>query len=245
MLVAPALELPIERGLAGPGMLADTIVRRWQDHQPLNRLEGIYAREGLPLAKSTICTWHEQLAALAHSLVEAMFADAFTAPYLCVDATGVLVQAKERCKNGHFWVLVAPDRHVLYRFSEHHDSAAVDDLLRGYEGYLVADAHAVYDTSTKMARSPRWPAARTNAATLSRRSNPILSGPSLPSHGSVPCSASRGPSRTFQERRKKRSGAPSRDRSSTSSSRGAKRKPSSSWTNRRWPPASAMRSTNA
>jgi transposase len=89
VLVAPAVEVPIERGLAGPGMLADTIVRRWQDHQPLTRLEGIYAREGLPLAKSTICTWHEQLAALAHGLVDAMFDDALTSPYLCTDATGV------------------------------------------------------------------------------------------------------------------------------------------------------------
>ena len=145
ILVAPAVELPIERGLAGPGMLADTIVRRWQDYQPLNRLESIYAREGLPLAKSTLCTWHETLAALAHGLVEAMFVDAFSSPYLCVDATGILVLAKERCKNGHFWVLVAPEKHVLYRFSERHDSAAVDELLRGYAGYLVADAHAVYD----------------------------------------------------------------------------------------------------
>ena len=145
VLVAPAVELPIERGLAGPGMLADTIVRRWQDHQPLTRLEGIYAREGLPLAKSTLCTWHEQLAALAHALVGAMFADALASPYLCVDATGVLVLAKERCRNGHFWVMVAPEKHVLYRYSERHDSAAVDDLLRGYEGYLVADAHTVYD----------------------------------------------------------------------------------------------------
>lgn len=123
VLVAPAVELPIERGLAGPGMLADTIVRRWQDYQPLNRLESIYAREGLPLAKSTLCTWHEMLAALALGLVEAMFVDAFSSPYLCVDATGILVLAKERCKNGHFWVLVAPEKHVLYRFSGRHDSA--------------------------------------------------------------------------------------------------------------------------
>jgi transposase len=59
VLCPETVELPIERGLAGPGMLADTIVRRWQDHQPLNRLEDIYAREGLDLAKSTMCTWHE------------------------------------------------------------------------------------------------------------------------------------------------------------------------------------------
>ena len=53
--------------------------------------------------------------------------------------------AKERCRVGHFWVLVAPDKHVLYRYSKRHDSAAVDELLPGYSGYLVADAHVVYD----------------------------------------------------------------------------------------------------
>jgi hypothetical protein len=74
-----------------------------------------------------------------------MFADAFTAPYLCTDATGVLVLAKERCKNGHFWVLVAPELHVLFEYSARHDGAAVDDLLAGYKGHLVADAHVVYD----------------------------------------------------------------------------------------------------
>jgi transposase len=145
VVVVPALELPIERGTAGPGLLADTIVRRWQDHQPLNRLEGIYGREGLELSRSTICTWHEQLATLAAPVVEAMFADALAQPYVCVDATGVLVLAKDKCKNGHFWVLVAPERHVLYRYSRRHDSAAVDALLPDYRGYVVADAHNVYD----------------------------------------------------------------------------------------------------
>jgi transposase len=145
VLAPAAVELPIERGSAGPGMLADTIVRRWQDHQPLHRLEGIYGREGLELARSTICTWHAQLAALAEPVVEAMFAEALAQPYVCVDATGVLVLAKERCRTGHFWVLVAPGKHVLYRYSRQHNGKAVDDLLPGYTGYLVADAHSVYD----------------------------------------------------------------------------------------------------
>ncbi|MBA3546213.1 MAG: IS66 family transposase [Nannocystis sp.] len=144
-LIAAPPELPIERGLAGPGMLADTIVRRWQDHLPLYRLALIYARDGLMLARSTMCGWHEQLADLAEPLVEAMLKDAFTAPYLCTDATGVLVQAAEQCRRAHFWVLVAPERHVLYRYSHKHDNDAVDVLLAGYKGYLVADAATVYD----------------------------------------------------------------------------------------------------
>ncbi len=65
VLVGSTPALPIERGVAGPGMLADTIVRRWQDHLPLHRLEGIYARDGLELARSTMGTWHEALANLA------------------------------------------------------------------------------------------------------------------------------------------------------------------------------------
>jgi len=145
VLAAPTLELPIERGLAGPSMLADTIVRRWQDHQPLTRLSDIYRREQLDLAKSTLCTWHEQLAELVRPLVAAMFEDAYREPYLCVDATGVLVLAKEKCRNGHFWVLVAPEKHVLYGYSRKHDSLAVDALLKDYKGYLVADAHSVYE----------------------------------------------------------------------------------------------------
>lgn len=145
VLIAEPPELPIPRGMAGPGMLADTIVRRWQDHQPLHRLERIYARDGLDISRSTICGWHAELATLARPVVVAMRQDALRQPYLCTDATGVLVQAKEKCRTGHFWVLLAPELHVLFCYSRRHDGAAVDKLLEGYEGYLVADAHSVYD----------------------------------------------------------------------------------------------------
>lgn len=145
VFVGSTPRLPIERSIAGPGMLADTLVKRWQDHLPLNRLEGICAREGVEIARSTMCGWHEQASALCEPLVAAMRQDAFVQPYLCIDATGVLVQAKEKCRTGHFWVVVAPKRHVLFEFTRSHDSDAVDTVLAGYEGYLVADAHVVYD----------------------------------------------------------------------------------------------------
>jgi transposase len=145
VLIGDPADLPILRGRAGPGMLADTIVRRWQDHQPLHRLERIYARDGLELARSTICGWHGELATLARPIVEAMHAEALQQPYLCTDATGVLVQAPEKCRLGHFWVLIAPGLHVLFRYSAKHDKQAVDALLAGYQGVVVADAHSVYD----------------------------------------------------------------------------------------------------
>jgi hypothetical protein len=92
-----------------------------------------------------MCGWHAQPAEFVRPLVEAMWQDALASPYLCTDATGVLVQAKEWCRGGHFWVLIAPGRYVLYRYSARHDASAVDAMLAGYKGYLVADAHTVYD----------------------------------------------------------------------------------------------------
>ena len=81
VLIGETPELPIERGLAGPALLADTIVRRWQDHLPLHRLEQVYAREGLPLARSTICGWHAKLHLLVMPLLLAMWKDALGSPY--------------------------------------------------------------------------------------------------------------------------------------------------------------------
>ena len=145
VLQSPSPELPILRGLAGPGLLADTVVKRWQDHLPLYRLERIFGREGVELARSTLCGWHEELARLVQPLVQAMWVDALNSPYLCIDATGVLVQALEKCRSAHFFVVAAPELHVLFGYAPKHDSAAVDELLRDYRGYLVADAHTVYD----------------------------------------------------------------------------------------------------
>jgi transposase len=146
VLVGEPLDLPIPRGMAGPGLIADTLTKRFCDSLPLHRQERIFARDGLPLARSTICRWHIEVTALCKPLVDAMWHEALTvAPYLCIDATGVLVQAKEKCRHGHFWVVIAAELHVLFGYSPQHNGDAVDSLLVGYAGYLVADAHAVYD----------------------------------------------------------------------------------------------------
>ena len=153
VFVAKAHPLPLPRGLAGPGMLADSIVKRWDDHLPLNRLERVYGRDGVQLARSTLSGWHLALAELVQPVLAAMRQDAFAAPYLCTDATGVLVQAKEKCRTGHFWVLVVPGRHVLFEFSKRHNRAAVDEVLADYDGYLVAPRMPSTTTSTSTDRS--------------------------------------------------------------------------------------------
>lgn len=143
--ICPPLPLPIERGMAGPGLIADTIVRRWQDHLPLNRQEGIFGREGVELARSTICGWHEVKANDCRPLVKAMHAESLRQSVLLSDACGVPMMAKKKCRNGHFRVVISPALHVTFHYAAHDDSQSTDAALKGFEGHLIVDAGTVYD----------------------------------------------------------------------------------------------------
>ncbi|WP_437915725.1 transposase [Sorangium sp. So ce302] len=57
----------------------------------------------------------------------------------------MLVQAKDKCRRGHFWVLVADRDHALFRFTPRHNQDGPKEFLRGYKGYVQADASSVYE----------------------------------------------------------------------------------------------------
>jgi transposase len=143
--IAELPEHPIPRCLAGPGLLAHVLVNKYADHLPLNRQEKIFERHGIHLARSTLCGWVASCAELLGYIVAAMAKDALSAHCIATDATGVLVQAKEQCRRGHFWVLVADRDHVLFRFTPRHTKDGPKDFLRGYKGYVQADASSVYE----------------------------------------------------------------------------------------------------
>ena len=142
-------ELPAEmipRGLPTPDLLAHLITQKFADKNPFNRQEGIYAREGVHLPRGNMCRWAELAHPSCKRVVDAMCAEALaTAPYICTDATGILVQANERCKRGHFWVFVAGREHVFFRYSKTHTSKEPLSFFKGYSGTVVADASNVYD----------------------------------------------------------------------------------------------------
>jgi transposase len=45
---------PIDKGLPGPGLLAQSITSKYGDHLPLYRLEDIFARHGVELSRATL-----------------------------------------------------------------------------------------------------------------------------------------------------------------------------------------------
>src|SRR3984957_8371576 len=54
---APASSRPIERGLAGPSLLAHVFISKYCDLLPLYRQSEIYARQGVEISRSTLAGW--------------------------------------------------------------------------------------------------------------------------------------------------------------------------------------------
>jgi transposase len=69
---AAASSRPIERGIAGPGLLAQILVAKFADHQRLYRQSAIFARHGVELDRSTMTCWVGACGALMRPLVEAL-----------------------------------------------------------------------------------------------------------------------------------------------------------------------------
>lgn len=146
IVVAPAPDEIIPRGLPTPDLLAHVLVGKFADKLPFNRQEGICAREGVPITRGTMCGWSEGAQALAHLVVEAMETDSREhADVIATDATGVLVRANEKCKRGHFWVYVADRDHVIFRYSPAHSSDEPKAFFKGFHGTVLSDASNVYD----------------------------------------------------------------------------------------------------
>lgn len=54
---APAPSRPIERGIAGPGLLARVLASKYAEHTPLYRQSEIYARQSVVLSRSVLSGW--------------------------------------------------------------------------------------------------------------------------------------------------------------------------------------------
>jgi transposase len=140
---------PIARGLAGPGLLAHVIVSKFCDHLPLYRCERMLARFGVTLSRSTLCDWLAQSAALLRSLWELLKGRVQQSRVIQTDDTPVRVQAQAgaAAHQGRLWVQVGDAGHpgLVYFYSPNQEGQWPQAFLKGYKGFLQADAYVGYD----------------------------------------------------------------------------------------------------
>ncbi len=145
---APKPPQAIEKGIPGPGLLAQVIVSKYADHLPLYRQQGIFERHGIDISRSTQCRWIASSAELAEPLVLSMQADALESKILKTDDTTVTVLGDNRGSyKGRLWVYLG-DRghpHQIFVYSPDREGKWPQEFLKNYRGYLQADAYSGYD----------------------------------------------------------------------------------------------------
>jgi transposase len=149
---APAPSRPIERGLAGPGLLAHVIVSKFSDHLPLYRQSEIYARQGVEISRSTLAGWVGGASDLLVPLVDAIQKHVLAGRKLHADDTPipVLAPGNGKTKTGRLWTYVRDDRPaddqsapaVWFAYSADRKGEHPRQHLKTFKGALQADAYA-------------------------------------------------------------------------------------------------------
>ena len=149
---APAPARPIERGLAGPGLLAHVLVAKYADHCPLYRQSEIYARAAVDLDRSTLADWVGAASHLLTPLVDRVRGHVLAASKLHADDTPVPVLAPGmgKTKTARLWTYVRDDRSaagntppaVWFAYSEDRKGEHPRQHLSKFTGILQADGYA-------------------------------------------------------------------------------------------------------
>jgi transposase len=151
---APAPSRPIERGMAGPGLLAHVLVGKYADHVPLYRQAEIYAREGVALDRTILAQWVGNMNALLTPLTDALRAHVFAADVVHADDTPIPVLAPGlgQTKTGRLWTYVRDERPaagevapaVWFAYSADRKGEHPQGHLADFRGTLQADGYAGY-----------------------------------------------------------------------------------------------------
>jgi transposase len=149
VVLAPKPPQPIDKGLPGPGLLAQIITDKYQDHLPLHRCEQRFARLGVPLPRSTMGDWMAACAKLLKPLWQVLKEHVLGSKVLHTDDTTVPVRDERRSEHryGRLWDYIGDGAHpgVVFDYTMTHARDGPAAFLKGFRGFLQADAYGGYD----------------------------------------------------------------------------------------------------
>ena len=148
VVTVPKPPQPIDKGLAGPGMLAFVATSKLAEHLPLNRLEDVTCRYGIHIARSTQCDWMAACAQLARPLYELMVRRTLASKVLGTDDITVPLRdgQLDHTRTAYFWAYVGDHEHpyICYNFTISHSREGPQKFLHAFRGYLQGDAYSGY-----------------------------------------------------------------------------------------------------
>ena len=147
---APMPAQVIDKGIPAPGLLAQVVVAKHDDHLPLYRQTEIYARSGVHIPRSSMAQWigicGVQLTPLAKALKDFILGHGV----IHADETPVklLAPGKGKTSRAYVWVYrttnFVAQRAVFYDFSTDRGGEHSRRVLQGFAGTLVSDDFSGY-----------------------------------------------------------------------------------------------------
>jgi transposase len=145
--VADKPQQPIDKGMAGPGLLAYVITSKYADYLPLYRLESIFERNGFEIDRATQSVWCGDVADLIKPLYDLMTRRVLLSHVICTDDTVMPMLAPEKARQARMWVYIG-DEHNPYNLFDFTLGRGRDGpvaFLKEYKQTLLADAYGGYD----------------------------------------------------------------------------------------------------
>jgi transposase len=147
METAAKPEMAIDKGMAGPGLLAYIATSKFADYLPLYRLEDIFQRQGFEISRATQSVWCGDMADLAETLWELMGERVRASHVVATDDTIMPMQSKGKTTNARMWVYVGDDDNPynVFDFTLNRGRDGPKYFLKDYRHVLLADAYGGYN----------------------------------------------------------------------------------------------------
>lgn len=144
---------PVEKAMAGPGLLAQVVIDKYADHLPLYRQMQRFERSGIKLPYSTLTDWVSATCKLIAPLYEALKAEVLQSNYLHADETPIKVLDKDKkgeTHRGYYCVYHnSIKKLVLFDYREGRSREGPSEILKNFTGYLQTDGYNAYDVFDK------------------------------------------------------------------------------------------------
>lgn len=145
--VAPHI---IDKGIPTTGLLAQVLVAKYVDHQPLYRQESIFGRAGLVIPRSTLAQWVGACGVQLQPLVDALRQALLQHRVLHADETPVamLKPGNGKTHRAYLWSYCTgafeATKAVVYDFADSRAGRHAKEFLGSWRGSLVCDDYSGY-----------------------------------------------------------------------------------------------------
>jgi transposase len=163
--VAAKADTAIEKGFAGPGLLAFIVTSKFADYLPLYRLEDIFERQGFEISRATQSVWCGDVADVVEPLYQRMAERVRKSHVVATDDTVLPMLSPGQTQPARMWVYVGDESNPynLFDFTLNRSREGPKEFLKDYTQVLLADAYGGYNgvvAGNAITRAGCWSHAR-------------------------------------------------------------------------------------